>query len=159
MIARPWWQQPLRVYQPNLRLIDGGQVPSDLVEQAENLSANAMVVNAGGAFAFYPTKLDCQERAPSLIGDLFGGIVKEGRSKGIRVMGRLEVSVKSKGIYDRHPEWFYVDAEGQPHTQNRRAGKFARRDACRSGRCARYHPVRVPADAFSQPGDVELLGG
>jgi hypothetical protein len=114
MMARPWWQQPLRVYQPNLRLIDGGQIPSDLVDQAQDLSANAMVVNAGGAFAFYPTKLDCQERAPSLIGDLFGGIVEKGRSKGIRVIGRLEVSVKSKEIYDRHPEWFYVDAEGKP---------------------------------------------
>ena len=74
-MAHPWWQHPLRVYQPNLRLIDGGQVPSDLVGQAEALSANAMVVNAGGAFAFYPTELDCQERAPSLTGDLYISLV------------------------------------------------------------------------------------
>jgi len=113
-MAHSWWQEPLRIYQPNLRLIDGGQDPAELVRQAEALSVNAMVVNAGGAFAFYPTKLVCQDRVPSLRGDLFGGVVREGRARGLRVIGRLEVSVKSKGVYGRHPEWFYVDSKGVP---------------------------------------------
>ena len=113
-MARPWWQEPLRIYQANLRLVDGDQDPSDIIDQAKELSANVLVANAGGAFAFYPTELDCQDRAPTLQGDLFGGLVAEGRKSGIRVVARLEICVKSKIIYDKHPEWFYIDADGKP---------------------------------------------
>lgn len=58
-------------------------------------SANAMVVNAGGVFAFYPTKLDCQKQAPSLTGDLFGGILDKG------VMEKYAVSAGTRPG-DRH---------------------------------------------------------
>ncbi len=113
-MSQAWWHRPLRIYQPNLRLIDGDQDARSIIRQAEDLSANAIVVNAGGAFAFYSTDLDCQERVPSLSGDLFGEIVSEGHARDIRVIARIEVSVKPRSVYDIHPEWCYVDAEGSP---------------------------------------------
>ena len=69
-MAQSWWLKPLRFYQSNLRLIDGGQDPAELIRQAKEISANAMVVNAAGAYAYYPTELDCQVRVPTLKGDL-----------------------------------------------------------------------------------------
>ncbi len=92
----PWWEKPLRVYQPNLRLIDGMKDPKELVDEAQYLSANLRVVNAGGAFAFYNTNLDCQVAVSPLNGDLFDDVLQIAHDRDIRVVARLEVSVKLK---------------------------------------------------------------
>ena len=67
-----WWQEPFRLVQTNLRLIDVRRDPADLVNDVQQLGGNALVVNAGGIYAFYPTELPYHVRNPFLGGDFPG---------------------------------------------------------------------------------------
>ena len=54
----------------------------------------AVTLNAGGALAYYPTDVPDHPRSPWLgDGDLFGATVGRAKAMGLRVLGRLDVSV------------------------------------------------------------------
>ena len=52
----PWWERNnLRLIQTNLREVDAAADVDRLIADVKEYSANVLMVNAGGIFAFYPT--------------------------------------------------------------------------------------------------------
>jgi len=99
--------------QPNLRKIDGRSLdPRRLVAQVVEYGGNAMLVNAGGIVAWYPTKLSYQPVNEFLSSDFLGAVLREAHQQGLRVLARLDMSKNHPELYAQHPEWFQVTAEG-----------------------------------------------
>ena len=49
---------------------------------------------------------------------MFSDVVKEAHARGIRVVGRYDLSKTQKAAYDAHPEWFFRKADGNPVVYN-----------------------------------------
>lgn len=89
-------------------------------------NANVGIINATAmcnmGFAYYPTKVGV--KYPGLEIDLFGEIVKACRKEGIRVIGYVSTGL-SHEVYNRHPEWCRINADGQIISGDR-TGNFFR---------------------------------
>lgn len=112
-----WWEKPLRVIQPNLQVKDTDKIiPAKLAEQMQQLSANAMVFNVGGIYAWYNTKVAYHYRNPFLPDDfdLLDEVIRECHKKGIRFIARFDFSKATDYVYQSRPEWFVRDPEGMP---------------------------------------------
>lgn len=114
----PWWEQPYRIVQTNLRLIDASLDPASLARQAKEFGATAITFNVGGIYAFYPTELPLHARNPYLTRDLTGDMLEAAHSAGLRMVGRFDLSKGTKLAYDAHPDWFVHNARGEPQEYN-----------------------------------------
>ena len=109
-----WWNRtPIRLIQTNLREIDALMDTDAFVQSIENASANVVLVNVGGIVANYPTKLPFHYRNPYLKGDLTGELIKKLHAKGIKVLGRFDVSKINETLAEKKPEWLYVGTDGK----------------------------------------------
>ena len=80
---------------------------------------DALLVSAGGAMAFYPTKIPGHHRSESLgEGDLFGDFAKGAKERGIRVVARLDCNLAYEETLQLRPEWFVRTADGRPAKQS-----------------------------------------
>lgn len=108
-----WWtRNNVRLIQTNLREIDADLDVDALIRKLRHLSANALLINAGGIYAFYPTRLKYHYRLPSLKRDLLGEVVERAKAEGIRVIGRFDFSKAHISIFEQHPEWFFRTRDG-----------------------------------------------
>ncbi|HEX2324926.1 MAG TPA: hypothetical protein VHQ00_05970, partial [Chloroflexota bacterium] len=112
--ARPWWAHPQRIVQLNLTLEDAGADGAMMARRAHEYGANALLLNAGGIYAFYPTRVPFHRRAPGLAGDLLGDAVGYCHASGLRVIVRFDLSGLHRDAFEAHPEWFYRSAGGRP---------------------------------------------
>ena len=112
--ARPWWEHPQRIVQLNLTLDDATADGALMARRAHELGANALLLNAGGIYAFYPTAVPFHRRAHGLAGDLLGDAVGYCRASGLRVIVRFDLSGLHRDAFEAHPEWFYRSAGGRP---------------------------------------------
>lgn len=120
--TKQWWMdEPVRLVLPlinqNQSAIDAGK----LIQQLQDMNANAVLLPTGGIAAHYPTQVEFHFRSPSLPPgrDLVGEVVKHAHERGIRVMSRFEwTMVQSKAAFDAHPEWFQRQADGKPNLWN-----------------------------------------
>ncbi|HTF27769.1 MAG TPA: hypothetical protein VK625_02935, partial [Flavitalea sp.] len=109
-----WWNHtPIRLIQTNLREIDALMDTDAFVRSIEEASANVVLVNVGGIVANFPTKLPFHYRNPYMKGDLTGDLVKKLHQKGIRVLGRFDVSKINESLASKKPEWLYVGTDGK----------------------------------------------
>lgn len=134
-----WWEQPYRILQTNLRLIDASLDPVALAKEARAFGASAVTFNVGGIFAFYPTALELHKRNPYLDGDqdLTGDMLAAVRHEGLRMIGRFDLSKGTQLAYDVHPEWFVHNQDGEPQEYN---GTY---QACVNGGWARDYGLRI----------------
>ncbi len=112
-----WWQEPLRIVQVNLQVVDTPLLdPDEVMRQlAQDLHANCVVFNAGGIYAFYPTKVPYHFLNPYLDGrDLLGESVEAAHKYGLKYIARMGFHMADESIYHQHPEWFVKDPQGQP---------------------------------------------
>jgi hypothetical protein len=111
----PWWKQNnLRVIQTNLPDYEAATLnPDSLVKDLVNVSANTLIINAGGIMAFYPTKLDFHYRNPYMKPLMLGDVVTKCHAKGIRVIVRFDFSRIHESIYRAHPDWAYISPKGE----------------------------------------------
>jgi hypothetical protein len=109
-----WWEEPLRILQTNLRLTDGALDGAAITQEAIDFGANALLINAGGIYAFYPTNIPFHRRSPFLRGDLLGDAIRACHAAGIHVIVRYDLSGLHRDAYEAHPEWFYRSAAGRP---------------------------------------------
>jgi hypothetical protein len=118
--ARWWIDEPVRLLQTNLREIDSTLDARRLVKQVAEFPANALLLNMGGIVAQYPTLVPFHYPSPHLPPgrDLFGEVLAEARARGIRVIGRFDLSKTQKPVFDAHPEWFFKSTTGQPSIYN-----------------------------------------
>lgn len=76
--------------------------------------ATAMLANAGGMVAWYPTRLPYQRINPHLTGDFLGDVTEAAHARGIRVLARLDITKGYAEELERHPDWFRIAADGKP---------------------------------------------
>jgi len=111
----PWYADKLlRIYHPNMRNweVTGFDVVK-FVEDCASVHAEAIVVNAGGIYAYYPSKIDHHKTNPLLGGrDLFGEICKEAKKRDLKIIARLDFGGAAKELSERYPEWFHTNKDG-----------------------------------------------
>ena len=120
--AQPsWWtSEPIRWVQTNLRETDAAMDTRRLVDQLAAMRANVVLMGMGGIAAYYPTRTEFHYPSPYLPAgrDMFGDVLQEAHARGIRVVGRYDLSKTPKAAYDAHPEWFFRKADGSPVIYN-----------------------------------------
>jgi len=128
-MPKGWWiskeaKHKMRIYHPNarefeLRDLDVQRFVADCVVT----NAEAIVVSAGGLYAFYPTEVPYHYVSP-VMGDrdLLGEIVAEAHARGLRVIARVDFSRAREDVYRAHPEWFQRLQDGNVA----RAGEYYR---------------------------------
>lgn len=146
--AQPrWWMdEPVRLVQTNLRETDAGLDPARLVQQVSGLGANALLFGMGGITAYYPTKVQFHYPSPFLPPgrDPFGDVLREAHARGIRVIGRFDLSKTQKAVFDVHPEWFFKRSNGGPVVYN---GTYA---TCINGGYYRAHALAILSEALER---------
>ena len=76
----------------------------------------AVIINAGGIVAYYPSKFPLHHRAEFLGDrDLFGELTKAAHADGIFVMARMDSNRTAEDFFKAHPDWFARDVNGQPY--------------------------------------------
>ncbi len=116
-----WWmREPIRWVQTNLRETDAALDPKQLIDQVAAFDANVLLVQLGGISAFYPSQVQYHYVSPYLPKghDTFGEVLKEAHARGIRIIGRFDLSKTHKDAFDAHPEWFFKKANGEPAIYN-----------------------------------------
>lgn len=105
------WSRPLRVVQFLLRDADAlATEPRALVAAAVDWGANALLVNAAGFSAWYPTRLAYQRTNASLGGDFLGQVLALAHGRGLRFIARVDVSKLVPSVAAEHPDWVRRDA-------------------------------------------------
>ena len=117
-----WWQQPFRIFQTNLREVDATLDVEQTLDDIERMNANVWLLNTGGIVSFYPSQLEHQHPSPWLAerasGDLVGDAIEAAHSRGVRVLSRVDFSKQHRHVYDAHPDWFFLRADGRPQVYN-----------------------------------------
>jgi len=144
--ARWWMDEPVRLVQTNVRETDSALDARRLVEQVAEFPANTLLFNMGGIVAQYPTRVPFHYPSPHLPPgrDLFGEVLREAHARGLRVIGRFDLSKTQKAVFDAHPEWFFERASGEPAVYN---GLYS---ACINGGYYREHALRILAEALER---------
>lgn len=108
-----WWDSNhLRLIQNNLREIDANLDVDLLLEELRQFSANALMMNAGGIVAFYPTALEYHYRAAGQTKDLLKEAIDKAHANGMKFIARFDFSKAHESIFRRKPEWFYRSRSG-----------------------------------------------
>jgi hypothetical protein len=102
-----WFQrEPVRVVQFLLRKVDAAtEDPEWLAETAGAWQASAMLINAAGFSAWYPTELAYQRGNASLRDDFLGAALQRAHALGVAVIGRIDVSKTLAPVAAAHPDW------------------------------------------------------
>lgn len=112
-----WWMtEPVRWFQVNLRETDAALDAPKLVDQLAAFHANVVLIGMGGIAAYYPAKAEFHYPSPYLPAgrDMFGDVLRLAHSRGIRVVGRFDLSKTPKAVFDAHPEWVFRQKNGEP---------------------------------------------
>ncbi|HZQ52452.1 MAG TPA: alpha-amylase family protein [Bryobacteraceae bacterium] len=109
-----WYDRPMRWAQLAFVEDDPGNFdPKFWLDYFGRIHADAACLSAGGCVAFYPTKIPMHYRSKWLGNlDPFGDMVKGCRALGMNVIARTDPHAVHQDIYDAHPDWIMVDADG-----------------------------------------------
>ncbi len=115
-----WWTgYPWRVIQPNFREIDTKDFNEEaFLRSLKDFSCNAVMLNAAGLIASYPTELSDHSRSAYLDGFDLGRLVEHCHENGIKVIARTDFSKIPVAVYERHPDWAYRKPDGEPLIYN-----------------------------------------
>jgi hypothetical protein len=170
-----WYEKAHRYGQTNLTEIDPELYDSVFWRDFwKRTGTQAIIVNAGGIVAYYPSKFEHHYRAARLGGrDFFGDIVKAGREDGLAIVARMDINRAVEGFYQARGEWFARHKDGSPlhhpghylsclnsghykefipdgFTDNRWTG-IPRKDICFCGNCKKifqdYSGMELPETA------------
>lgn len=112
-----WWKSPFEMFQTNLREVDAGLDAERAAADIKAYGADTWLINGGGILSFYPSDLPFQTRNPHLAdrssGDLLGDAVEAAHANGLWLIARMDFSKVSMAIAKEHPEWAFVDSNGE----------------------------------------------
>ena len=111
----PWFDRPMRWAQLTLVEDDPGKYDlSFWLDYFKRTHSDAACLSAGGCVAFYPTKIPLHYRS-QFLGDRdpFGDLVAGCRKMNMVVLARTDPHAVHQDVYDAHPDWIAVDAEGK----------------------------------------------
>lgn len=115
--SEPWYRRVYRWGQTNITEKDPQRYDIDWWRrQWKRTAVQAVIINAGGIVAYYPSKFSLHYRAQFLGDrDLFGELTEAAHREGIYVMARMDSSRASEEFYRAHPDWFARDRQGNPY--------------------------------------------
>ena len=111
-----WFDRPMRWAQLTLVENDPGRYdPALWLDYFRRIHADAACLSAGGVVAYYPTKVPLHHRS-AWMGDAdpFGDLLAGCRKLGMTVIARTDPHAAHQDVYDAHPDWIAVDADGRP---------------------------------------------
>jgi hypothetical protein len=110
-----WFDRPMRWAQLVLVENDPGRFDPDFwLDYFKRIHADAACLSAGGAVAYYPTKVPMHHRSAWLgDSDPFGYLVRGCRKMGMAVIARTDPHAAWDNVYQAHPDWIAVDSKGQ----------------------------------------------
>jgi hypothetical protein len=113
---KAWYDRPMRWAQLAFVEDDPGRYdPGFWLDYFKRIHADAACLSAGGCVAFYPTKVPLHYRSKFLgNGDTFGEMLAGCRKLGMNVIARIDPHAAHQDVYDAHPDWIAVEANGQP---------------------------------------------
>ncbi|MBI3208047.1 MAG: Tat pathway signal protein [Candidatus Solibacter usitatus] len=116
-IKVPWYRRAYRWGQTNITENDPLHYDIDWWRKYwKRTEVQAVIINAGGIVAYYPSKYPLQYRAQFLQGrDLFGELTAAAHKDGIFVMARMDSNRTSEDFFKAHPDWFTRDRNGNPY--------------------------------------------
>ncbi len=110
-----WYDRPMRWAQLAFVENDPGNYdPRFWLDYFRRIHADGACLSAGGCVAFYPTKIPLHYRSKWL-GELdpFGEMLKGCRALGMNVIARTDSHAAHHDVYDAHPDWIMVNADGE----------------------------------------------
>ena len=115
--GEPWYRRVCRWGQINLNEQD--PLHFDIPwwrSYWKRTETQGVVINAGGIVAYYPSKEPLHHQARYLNGqDLYGDLVRAAHADGLAVFARMDPSSAFEPFYKAHPDWFAVNAAGEPY--------------------------------------------
>ena len=110
----PWYQSMRRCGQLNMNAKDAIDLDVEKwMNFWESMKLDALLLNAGGIVAYYPTRIPYHHRSEFLGDrDLFGELSSEAKKRGIRVVARLDPNWNYQDTVKNHPEWFQRTPDG-----------------------------------------------
>lgn len=111
----PWYRKMRRCGQINFNERDPETLDINAwLDYWASLKLDALLLNAGGIVAFYPTQIPYHHKSAFLGNrDLFGDFAKAAQQRGIRVIARLDCNWGYEEAVKAHPEWFERDEKGE----------------------------------------------
>jgi len=111
-----WFDRPMRWAQLNLTEDDPANMDIAFwLDYFKRIHADAVCLTAGGVVAFYPTKLPLHHRSQWLPGheSFLTDVITGCRKLNMRVLLRTDPHATYEDVYQAHPDWIAVDAEGR----------------------------------------------
>lgn len=114
-VASNWLDGPMRWAQLAFVERDPGQYDPDFwLSYFKRIHADGALLSAGGVVAFYPTTIPLHHRSDFLgNSDPLGYLVEGCRKQGMSIMLRTDPHAARQNVYDAHPDWIAVTADGQ----------------------------------------------
>ncbi|MEO7144624.1 MAG: beta-galactosidase trimerization domain-containing protein, partial [Bryobacteraceae bacterium] len=110
-----WFDKPMRWAQLVFTEDDPGNYDQQFwLDYFKRTHSEGACLAGGGYMAFYPTKIPLHYRS-KFLGHLdpLGGLVKGCRALGMNVIARTDPHAAHQDLYDAHPDWIAVDAQGR----------------------------------------------
>jgi Hypothetical glycosyl hydrolase 6/Beta-galactosidase trimerisation domain len=109
------FDRPMRWAQLTLAENDPGTYDLQFwLDYFKRTHSDAACLSAGGCVAFYPTQIPLHYRSQWMgASDPFGDLVAGCRKLGMVVMARTDPHACHQDVYDQHPDWIAVEANGQ----------------------------------------------
>ncbi len=110
-----WYDRPMRWAQLTLVEDDPGKYnPQFWLDYFRRTHSDAACLSAGGCVAYYPTKVPLHYRSKFLSDrDCFGELLAGCRKLGMNVVARTDPHAVHNDVYEAHPDWIAVDAQGR----------------------------------------------
>lgn len=118
MEQKQWWQGPMRVMQYNLQVRDtGGMDAEKIARETEELACNVVVVNVGGIYAWYPSKVKYHHINEFLPKDrdLLTDLIEAFHRRNIKFVARFDFSITDDTTYLEKPQWFARHKDKTPY--------------------------------------------
>lgn len=118
MEKKMWWEGPMRVMQYNLQVADTAWMdPKKIAFETEQLACNVVVMNVGGIYAWYPSKVKyhhINEFLPKNR-DLLAELIQEFHGRNIKFVARFDFSITDDTTYLKKPQWFARKRDKTPY--------------------------------------------
>jgi Hypothetical glycosyl hydrolase 6 len=115
--SAPWYRRAYRWGQTNITEKD--PVRYDIAwwrAYWKRTEVQAVIINAGGIVAYYPSRFPLHHRAEFLGDrDLFGELTKAAHDDGLFVMARMDSNRTGEDFFQAHPDWFARNGRGEPY--------------------------------------------
>ena len=115
-MSKPWYRKTFLWGQVNLTENDPKECDLDFWKDYwKRTGVEGVIINSGGIVSYYRSRFPYQYRALGLgEKDYFGIWNEAARQANLAVIARMDISCTTRDIYDRHPDWYCMDKEGNP---------------------------------------------